>query len=161
MFKVNNENIRTTSMTSFWYFQCSGVSVGFFSSVSFLDFEQLNVSWEPIQSICNTGQFTNFYAIKLFKTCIKFIFIHIFPNHNDSESNFKNTFSRITIFRRQPPLCYVFNIALTKKVTLRMHFSELHYFEDSHLCVTFLTVKVTSGIQHSFTYNQILGYDTM
>ena len=137
MFKVNNENIRTTSMTSFWYFQCSGVSVGFFSSVSFLDFEQLNVSWEPIQSI------------------------HIFPNHNDSESNFKNTFSRITIFRRQPPLCYVFNIALTKKVTLRMHFSELHYFEDSHLCVTFLTVKVTSGIQHSFTYNQILGYDTM
>ena len=53
--------------------------LGFFSSVSFVDFEQLNVSWEPIQSICNTGQFTNFYAIKLVKTCIKFIFHSHFP----------------------------------------------------------------------------------
>ena len=35
MFKVNNNNTRTTSMTYFTSF----------SSVSFIDFEQVNVSW--------------------------------------------------------------------------------------------------------------------
>ena len=35
MFKVNNNNTRTTSMTYFTPF----------SSVSFIDFEQVNVSW--------------------------------------------------------------------------------------------------------------------
>ena len=40
MFKVNNENIRTTSMTSF-------------SGVSMVDFEQVNVIWVGINQTTN------------------------------------------------------------------------------------------------------------
>ena len=36
MFKVNNKETRTTSMTPFWHF----------SSVCTVDFEQVNVFWE-------------------------------------------------------------------------------------------------------------------
>ena len=49
MFKVNNKDARTTSMTSFWCFivNFEHISQTYFtpSSVS-VDFEQVNVSWE-------------------------------------------------------------------------------------------------------------------
>ena len=42
MFKNNNKDTRTTSMTSCW---CS-LLLTYFSSVSTIDFEQVNVSWD-------------------------------------------------------------------------------------------------------------------
>ena len=43
----DNKKTRTTSMTSFWSFYCS-ILLYFtsFSSVSIVDFEKLNVSWD-------------------------------------------------------------------------------------------------------------------
>ena len=46
MFKVNIKNTRTKSLTSFWCFYCwLGTYFKSFSSVSIIDFEQVNVSW--------------------------------------------------------------------------------------------------------------------
>ena len=47
MFKVDNKNTRTTSLTSFWDFYCYlWTHFTRFSSVSIVDFEQVNVSWD-------------------------------------------------------------------------------------------------------------------
>ena len=46
MFKVNNKNTRTKSMTSFWCFYCHlRTYFTSFSSVSDFDIEQVNVRW--------------------------------------------------------------------------------------------------------------------
>ena len=46
MFKVDNKNTRTTSMTSFWCFYCQLRNYfNPFSGVSIADFKQVNVSW--------------------------------------------------------------------------------------------------------------------
>ena len=45
MFTVNNKNARTTSMTSFWCFHQLGACFTSFSSVSIVDFEQVNANW--------------------------------------------------------------------------------------------------------------------
>ena len=47
MFKVNNKNIRTTSLTSFWCFIVNFEHSSFttFSRVPIVDFEQINISW--------------------------------------------------------------------------------------------------------------------
>ena len=44
MFKVNNENSRTTSMT-YLLLILNTFHISHFSNVSIVDFEQLNVSW--------------------------------------------------------------------------------------------------------------------
>ena len=48
-FKVNNRNTRTwslTSLTSFWYFYCRLLTYFTpFSSVSIVEFEQVNINW--------------------------------------------------------------------------------------------------------------------
>ena len=62
MFKGNNKNTKMTSMMSFWCFYCS-LRTYFtpFFSVSIVDFEQVNVSWERINflsgSITNQGKY--------------------------------------------------------------------------------------------------------
>ena len=49
MFKVNNKNTRTMSMTSFWCFYCYlWTYFTPFSSASIVNFEQVNVSWVRI-----------------------------------------------------------------------------------------------------------------
>ena len=46
MFKVNNKNTGTTSLTPFWCFYCKLWTYFIpFSSVSSVDFEQVNVNW--------------------------------------------------------------------------------------------------------------------
>ena len=45
MFKVNNKNIRTTSVTSFWCFYCK--------LETHVDCEQVNVRWD---NPCNQGE---------------------------------------------------------------------------------------------------------
>ena len=48
MFKVKNKNTITTSLTSFWCFYCELLTYFTpFPSVFIVDFEQVNVSWEP------------------------------------------------------------------------------------------------------------------
>ena len=48
MFKANNKNTRTTSLTSFWCFYCYLCTYLTPSSyISIVDFEQVNVTWEP------------------------------------------------------------------------------------------------------------------
>ena len=45
-FKVNNKITRTTSLTLFWcFYYLLYAHFTYFSSVSIIDFEQLNVSW--------------------------------------------------------------------------------------------------------------------
>ena len=47
MFKVNNKETRTMSMTSFWFLYCLlWIYFTHCSSVSIVDFEQVNVGWE-------------------------------------------------------------------------------------------------------------------
>ena len=47
MFKVNNKNTRTTSMTLFWcFYGWFWTYFTHFSSISIVDFEQVNVSWD-------------------------------------------------------------------------------------------------------------------
>ena len=49
MFKVNNKNTRTTSVTLFWCFIVSFEHICTFSSVSVVNFEQLNAGWvDPV-----------------------------------------------------------------------------------------------------------------
>ena len=43
MFKVNNKDTRMTSITSLWCLYCSNFTP---SSVSTVDFKQVNVTWE-------------------------------------------------------------------------------------------------------------------
>ena len=52
MFKVNNKNTRTTSLTSFWCFYCQ-LQTYFapFSRISIADFEQINIGWESISEL--------------------------------------------------------------------------------------------------------------
>ena len=46
MFKVNNKDTRTTSMTSFWCFYCELWTYSTpCSSVSIVNFEQVNAGW--------------------------------------------------------------------------------------------------------------------
>ena len=45
MFKVNNKDIRTTPMAFFWCFCCNFRNSTPFSSVSIVNFEQLNAGW--------------------------------------------------------------------------------------------------------------------
>ena len=48
MFKANNKNTRTTSLTSFWCCYCElWTYFTHFSSVPVAEFEQANVSWVP------------------------------------------------------------------------------------------------------------------
>ena len=50
MFKVDNKNIRTTSMTQFWGFYYEPWTYStHFSIVSIADFDQVNVSWDVIK----------------------------------------------------------------------------------------------------------------
>ena len=47
MFRINNEDIRTTSISSFWYLYCYLWSYFIpFSSISIVHFEQVKVCWE-------------------------------------------------------------------------------------------------------------------
>ena len=48
MSKINNKNTGTTSLTSFWYFYCF-----IFSSVSIVDFKQVNVSLDEWDTMSN------------------------------------------------------------------------------------------------------------
>ena len=49
MFKVNNKNTRTTSLTSFWCFQCYFEHISYlFPSATIVDFEQVNFNWKGI-----------------------------------------------------------------------------------------------------------------
>ena len=48
MFKVNNKNNRTTSVTSFWFFYCLKNISHLFPVFSIFDFEQVNISWVAI-----------------------------------------------------------------------------------------------------------------
>ena len=55
MFKGNNKNIRTTSMMSFWCFYWKlWTYFTPFSSVSIVEFEQVNVNWEVSYNDRNT-----------------------------------------------------------------------------------------------------------
>ena len=47
MSKINNKNTGTTSLTSFWYFYF------IFSSVSIVDFKQVNVSLDEWDTMSN------------------------------------------------------------------------------------------------------------
>ena len=51
MFKVNNKNTRTTSMT-FFIVNFEHISNITLSSVSTIDFKQVNVSWVSLFSKC-------------------------------------------------------------------------------------------------------------
>ena len=53
MFKVNNKDIRTTSLTSFWCFSFIWTYFTPFSCVSILDFERLIVCRETILFECS------------------------------------------------------------------------------------------------------------
>ena len=48
MSKINNKNTGTTSLTSFWYVYCF-----IFSSVSIVDFKQVNVSLDEWDTMSN------------------------------------------------------------------------------------------------------------
>ena len=52
--KAINENTRTTSMTSFWSFCQLWTYFTHFSTVSIVDFEKVNVSWETCSKLIKT-----------------------------------------------------------------------------------------------------------
>ena len=62
MFKVNNKNTRTTSMTSFWCLYCKLKTYLSPSSSVSVDFEEINVSWECRTTLCPHK--TNFFPQK-------------------------------------------------------------------------------------------------
>ena len=60
MLKVNHKNTRT--MASFWYFWCwFWTYFKLFSSVSFVDFEQVNVCWVWVQKFWTFQGFLKIY----------------------------------------------------------------------------------------------------
>ena len=68
MFKVNNKNNRTTSLTLLWCFYCQLWSYFTpFSSVSIADFEQVNVSWEWVDG-------KKYHQIQKFNDLVRSIF---------------------------------------------------------------------------------------
>ena len=54
MFKVSNKDTTTTPMASFWYLYCWLWTYFIpFSSVSIVNFEQVNAGWESVQvTVC-------------------------------------------------------------------------------------------------------------
>ena len=64
MFKVNNKNTRTTPLTSFSCFYCwLWTYFTPFSSVSVVDFKQVNVIWDTRPSQC--CKFANFQEVQI------------------------------------------------------------------------------------------------
>ena len=98
MFKVNNKNTRTITITSFWFFYWSlRTYFTSFSGVSFVDFGEVNVIWVTWNKVFS-GPWQSLNILKwcvLFKqTMYVFIFLKtVFRNFFWSISEYYDTFT--------------------------------------------------------------------
>ena len=97
MFKVNNKNTRTRSLTSFWCCYCWLLTYFTpFFSISIVDSEQVNFSWE--KCVQNPSLFVIITIIisppKLHLTCLPVFWIHWYSR---SSGTCRNPFRKCTL----------------------------------------------------------------
>ena len=79
MFKTNNKNTRSTSMTYSGVFIVNFQHISLFSSGSVVDFEQVNVVWEETSLNSLLTFFATFFPFGVFLSLFSFLFYFIWP----------------------------------------------------------------------------------